>query len=448
MAEAASAVRPAADTPLARFLVGDGIPPPSLETVRHATLSGVVFDRAPDHPVYAGLRGEVLKITGRHLAFKAALRALLQAWNELGVQPLVFKGFYLSEFVYPSPSQRVYHDADVHIPPDRVAEACTVARRLGWDTVWRVDEPDDPLASRHAGYHGHEAAQLRHRELDLKLDIHRRLVHNSHSRVPWFGVQTRLTAAAEQDATAVDWNGVQLRCLRPVDAVVFGLVLNRCWSPDAWQVKPRDYCDLDALRSKFGLERDAILMRARELGVRRTVEIYLGRCDPFRRRLFLSAPGWKTRWWNALVVTERGPHDLILAGKATVTAVTDAWVGTIMLARTWSLAHHAIRHVRHGGSVPAWTARYPIAAGQQRVVGRRAWTRLVRAVHRHQRLRWVDAAHRPAVAALAGYAWLARRGYPVELVASLDDVSRTAWLRLNGTPVRTQASASPDHEER
>jgi hypothetical protein len=42
----------------------------------------------------------------------------------------------------------------------------------------------------------------------------------------------------------------------PVDSVVFGLALNRCWGADEWHVKPRDYADFEAIVARHGVTRD------------------------------------------------------------------------------------------------------------------------------------------------------------------------------------------------
>lgn len=428
-----------ADTPLGRFLVGLPGPPPSLDAVQQATLSGAVLARFPEHPDHTPLRHNALRAVARHLAVKAALRDLIEVWNQADIEPLMLKGFYLAEFVYPSPSQRLYADVDLFIEPERVAEACGMATRLGWTVVWRDGEPDNLWSARSSGYHGHEAAKVRHARLDIELDIHRRLVHNSDNRVPCFGVQARLTAAAVTKASPVIWEGVRVRLPQPVDAVVFGLALNRCWGSDTWRIKPRDYLDLEALRAKYALQRSVIVMRARELGVGRTVAIYLSRCDPYHGRLMLLRHGWRARWWNLQVLSERGPHDTIRDTMALVEAFEDAFT----LVRVLPLARHAIRHVRERAPLAAWVGHYQIMAIGQRAMSSRAWRNIRRATHRHNRLGRVADSERPAVEALVAYACMRRYGYPVALHAEGDDVL-SAELHLNGRRLLPQR---PDHAD-
>lgn len=426
-APGAMAHRPTADTPLARFLVGQPAPPPPLDTVRRATLSGAVLSRLPDHPDRATLRQDVLHTATRHLAVKAALRDLFVAWNGIEITPLVVKGFFMAEFVYPSAGLRVYADVDLFVEPERVAEACTEAARLGWQVVWRDGEPDSLWSARRSGYRGHESAKIRHPGLDIDLDIHRRLAHNYHDRVPRFRVQSRLTAAAVSNAIQVTWEGSRLRLPQPVDAAVFGMAINRCWSADGWRIKPRDYCDLEALRAKYGLQRSAIVARARELGVERTVAIYLSRCDPFRQRLMLGPPRLRARWWNLQVMRERGPRDAIRDAMS----VVKAFEHLVMLARAWPLAHRAVRFVQRGTPIAGWVVRHPLTTTHPRTVSSRAWSTLRSAIHRHGRLGRVAEGERHGVAALVAFAWLRRHGYPVELRAEGDDM-RTAELTLDG----------------
>ena len=439
MATLTMASMASADTRLGRFLVGLPGPPPSLDAVQHATLSGAVLARLPEHPDHKTLRHNALRTAARHLAVKAALRGLIEAWNEADIAPLMLKGFYLAEFVYPSASQRVYADVDLYIEPERVANACDVAARLGWTVVWRDGEPDSLWSARRSGYHGHEAAKIRHASLDIDLDIHRRLAHNSKDRVPRYEVQARLTAAAVAKATHVTWEGVRVRLPQPVDAVVFGMALNRCWGADTWRIKPRDYCDLQALHAKYGLERSAIVERARELGVGRTIAIYLSRCDPYRGRLMLLQRGWKARWWNLRVLSERGPHDAI----RDTMALVEAFEGGITLVRALPFARRAIRHVRQRVPLAAWVDHHQVTAARQRAVSSRAWANLRRAIHRHNRLGRVVDSERPAVAALVAFACLRHHGYPVELRAEDGDVL-SAGLYLDGKRLLPHRPGSVD----
>jgi hypothetical protein len=435
----ATAFRPSADTPLARFIVGMPGPPPSLDDLRGATLSGAMLARLSGHPEHLALRADARRTAVRHLAVKTALRDLLEAWNEVDLVPLVVKGFYMAEFVYPSAAQRVYADVDLFVDQERVAGACEAAARLGWEIVWRDGEPDSLWSARRSGYRGHEAAKIHHPGIDVSLDIHRRLVHNSQNGIAHFPLQSRLTQAAVSSAIEVPWEGVRLRLPQPVDAAVFGMALNRCWGSDGWRIKPRDYCDLEALRAQHGLQRSEIMARARELGVERTVAIYLSRCDPYRQRLMLAAPRLRARWWNLRVLFERGPHDAIRDAMALVESLEAG----LMLGRAWPAARRATRFVRRRGPLEAWADRNAAAEVRARPMSSRDWSNLRRAIHRHHRLGRIADHEGPTVAALVAFAWLRRRGYPVELRTEGDD-ARSAAVFLDGKPLRPHGALTLD----
>ena len=416
---------------LARFLTEPHSDAPSLDTARRATISGVVLERAPQHPDTKSLREDSFHTLARHLAFKAALRDLFRAWNAAGVTPLLLKGFYLAEFVYASPALRVYNDVDVYVEAEHAERACTVAERVGWHIAWRADGQDQDFWAQRGPSFGHEFAELRLGHLDLKLDLHRRLVHSSHPRVRWHRVQSRLTDEAIQAAVLTTWEGLNVRLLRPVDAIVFGLALNRCWSPDAWRVKPRDYVDMETLRDRCGVTRDALVQRAKELGVSRTVAVFLRHCDPYRRTLVLEQPRLSARWWNLNVITERGFHDLTRDALGVLDALTDKVSGTFALIATAPVAASAIEFARRRTPIDQWVDMYAVCASPRVTIGRKRWRRFLRAIHRHQRIRRVDLSERSTIATLAAFAWLRRHGHPAELV-DIDDHLYAARLTLAG----------------
>ena len=433
---------PVADTPIARFLIGATNARPSLADARAHLLSAQVLARLPDHPEQTALRLDARFAAARHLSNRSTVATLIRRWNELGIEALVIKGFHLAEFVYTSAALRPYHDVDLVLEAGRVPKALSVVEALGWTIVWRVDAPDDLRSARKSGYHGHEAALLHHPAANLSVDLHRRAVHSNHNSLPGHRTQLRLTEALLRDAESVTWDGARLRCPRAVDAVVFGLALNRCWGSDAWRVKARDYLDLATLADRFGITRDAILERAHELGVRRTVETYLERCDPFRTRLLLRAPTWwEVRSWNLRVTPERGPYDVQHAAMALIEGVRAG----LALARSWRDVRDARRLVEYPSAIADWTARRPLRPNPDDPVDSRRWREMRRAVHRLQRLFRVPTDQRPAVAALAAYAWLRRRGVDPELRSrSGGTEAASAELWLGGAPL--DAMLAVEHE--
>ena len=411
---------------LERLLLGDPDARPDVATLQALGLSGHAYAKLPSHPHRDTLRGRYHFCAARHLAARGVLAALLRAWEGEQIHGVVFKGFTLAEFVYPSAGQRAYADVDLLIDPRQVPRALELATGLGWQTVWSAGVTDDVLALHGAEYTGHEVGQIRHPGVDLAIDLHRRVVHNSHNRLPAHHSAERLTAAFRNAAHQVSWHGTTIRVPSPADAVIFGLALNRCWGSDAWWVKPRDYADFEALCERHQITPRTVMERAVELGVTRTVGIYLRRCDPTRRRLDLRRPSWwSLRWWNLLATPERGPHDLANS----LMALVEMWEASLALLRMLPVARRAALHARtrrapqHGG-------RLESAKATRGTLDAHGWRTLRRAIHRALRLLRVDAADYQRARALAAYEVMRAHGLPVALEHGGTDAGGTANVRL------------------
>ena len=423
-------------TTLARFLVGRPGAHPSVGQLRAAGVSSLAFVRTPDHPERSTLRHDFMATSARHLAVRRAVVELVAAWRAAGIEALVFKGFYLAEFVYASPGERGYHDVDLAVRPERAEAACAIAEAQGWRILWRLGQPDNAWSARPPSYAGHEVAQLRHRQLEVTVDLHRRLAHNTHNRLPSARAQTRLTAAAWSASRSLAWLGTELRVLDPRDSVVLGPAVNRGWGSDAWRPKTRDYPDFEALVERHGLTLDGLLARARELGVPKTFEVFLERCDPFRQHLRLEAPSWPTvRGINLRVAGERGWVDLERGAFATIDAVRDA----LELVRALPVVRAADRHVAHGRAPGGW--HVVPASTPSRPLGSRAWRDVRRSVHRSLRLLKVPDARRMATATLAAFALLRRRHAGVALEVRVDGGAPSPVLTLDGVVLDAQSAA-------
>ncbi len=389
-----------------RFLLGDVDALPSLEALRVSSLAAFAYGRLPHHPQRGQLQHDHVHVTARHLALRGEVASLLRTWQGVGIEAIVFKGFHLAEFVYSTPGLRTYTDVDLVLAADAVAPACQAAAGVGWEVVWHVGERDAPNAARVAGYLGHEAGQLRHRGLGVAVDLHRRIVHNNHNALPAHTASERVTREAWAASERVAWSGTEVRVLAPVDAALIGVVLNRCWGSDAWQLKPRDYADLEALANRHGVTRADLVERARLLGVEQTLASYLRRCDPFRGELTLRPPRWdEVRRWNLAALPERGPRDLERLAMYTIDVAQETRDVAGVLASV-RRAHARVR------------AKMPLAAADVpgNALGSRRWRALRRAIHRSMRLLRVAEAQRSNVAALASYDELRRRGFAVALV--------------------------------
>lgn len=411
---------------LTRFLTGDPAAEPDLDVLRATGLVGQAFTRLPDHARRAELREGFLFTAARHVSVRRELAKLVAAWNEAGIVPLVFKGFHLAEFVYPAPGYRSYADVDLLVGEQDVPLACEAAAAHGWDVAWRIGQPDDLHALHGPEYLGHEAAHLEHAHLDIMVDLHRRIVHNIHNALPPEPVARWLTDAIVAASEPTDWEGARLRVPQPVDAVVFGLALNRCWGSDAWRVKPRDYADMEALTRRHGVTRQAVLERASHLGVARTVSIYLDRCDPARKILDPTAPRLlAVRGWNLAASRERGPIDARRARAAVERLAGDA----VELGRSLPVVADTWRRTHRDTS---WTpsAQRPLSAPSRATMGSHAWRRLRRAVRRSMRLLRIADGDRDRVAVLATFRILTARGVAVSLRSDAPEAPPDAKPRL------------------
>lgn len=440
MADVTVAAGDSAREALKRFLTGEPGQPPSLETLRRATLSPLAHVRLPDHPDAEALRSDHALQSARHLMLRAQLSPLLAELDRQDVRTLVFKGFHLAEFVYPSPGLRIYADVDLVMPEPALPVLLQAAAATGWRVSWRLGEADDPTALRSAGYLGHEMAQLEHPAAGFRVDVHRRPVHNLHNRLRAGPLRGRLTQALWQGAVEAQAGGARVLVPAPVDAAVFGIMLNRAWGSDRWWVKPRDYADLQALSEATGLTRDEVLARARELGVPRTVAAYLERCDPWLGVLDLSQPrGLQAARLDVLGWPEQGSR-----------LAAEAWFGLLDLPGDVAALVGAYRWLTEaersidGGQVPvvphteARTAGEAAAAapavlgrGDRRTLGRQAWRTMRRGLMRAVRLRGLSGERAEKVAHVAAYLALSRRGEPVKLVGDEERL----MLTYDGRPL-------------
>jgi len=375
----------------------------------------------PDHPAYGHLRPDYLQQLGRHHRLRQNLVPLLRAWRAAGIEALLFKGFYLAEFVYPSPGARSYGDVDVAVRPADVSRAVQVAVGLGWR-----EGALGPLP----GHWTHAAPALVDPDAGAMLDLHRLVVQ---SRSPFQRVQRRITEAVWAASREVEWEGVRVRVPDPIDSLVVGLVLQRCWSDDRWRIKPHDALDFRFLTDHGEIRRDAIARRARELGCSRTVEIFLSRCDPEAGVLDLAPPspgqlirwddavrrerrsgGRGERWLRRSVMLPRVLWWVLLATPMVVRARRAVQAGPGMRALLDALSA--------GNAVPR-----PTPAGRRRIVYGILWT---------LRIFRYNPAGDCLVRSLALYGGLRAAGWPAVFVSGVrrgeGGIEGHAWVELGG----------------
>jgi hypothetical protein len=233
--------------------------------------------------------------------------ALVAAWRRAGIDVLLFKGFALAEFVYPVAGCRPAADVDVLVPPADADRAEAIARSLGWESDRFLHEHPFTGSTRTPSYHA--VADLTRPDAAARVDLHRIALHTRRYRRSAPGaLPARITSALWAASEERAWEGTTVRVPSAVDAALIGLILQRCWSGDRWQVRPRDVVDLQVLAERAGVTRAALEARARELGCTRTVAAFLDRCDPDTAGadMFASPSPRTLRRLDRLALPERG----------------------------------------------------------------------------------------------------------------------------------------------
>jgi hypothetical protein len=430
---------------LERFLTRASAKLPAADLLAETGLAGYAAAQAAQVDIPSGLSRACIAAAARHATIRAELARLLSAWSRAGIEALVFKGFHLAEFVYPNPGARRYSDVDILIRPLDGLEAAKIAVEIGWEELWHAARPATPHGPRGPGYDGHEIMQLRHRRIGVRLDVHRRLVHNNHNRSGEFRRQQRITDLAWLASQWVDLEDASVRQLQPLDAILVGLVLNRCWSPEDWELRPHDYLDFRLIVEKFGVERQALLARARELECPRTLRVFLQRCDPYQRRLRLGRPGALERQrWNLRVAPERGNRYLErwflefgLLLRMPVEILRElpgaVWV-RVITAGHGPVASRTRELLMTSGSYPE--GFHGLAKCRPGRLGPAEWRAIKRGVHRSLRLLGRRGPHAREVEAVALCHALRRRSYPAVLRRGEgtdgDGGGADLWIELDG----------------
>lgn len=402
-------------------------PPPAL--LRAAGLAAYAYTAlAPEAAERAELRGDYLAALSRHQRIRSELLPLLAAWREAGIGALLFKGFHLAEFVYPVPGARFHGDVDVLVRPGDAERAARIARERGWREEANTAEAGQPFHHNVCSLYGPGGAAC--------VDLHRWALH---SPLPWNRVQRRITEAVWARSRVREWEGVPIREMDAVDALLVGLVLQRCWGGERWHLKPHDVLDSGVLFERCGIGRDRLWERARELGAARTLRIFLGRCDPAAGVLDLAPPPPASlRRWDRAAFPERGPlgrgqNALIHLRSLRGTAVhTLAALPVVREARRALGRGLGIRELLGALTPPA----PPRTRGS--VERRRATVRGIRLAVRL--LPGRNPRGDCLVRSLATYAALRRQGWPVAFVSGVrrdvDGVVGHAWVELEGAVLR------------
>lgn len=431
--------KPPVHPSLESWLAGQGTRPrgdpastttPAPDILRAARLGGYAYVAASeDDPAHDLFRPDYLDALARHHTLRRELLPLLSDWRNAGIEVLLFKGFYMGEFVYPVPGARFHGDVDLAIPYGTENTAARIAYDGGWDVEANSAASGRPYL--------HCAFNLVRRNGATRVDTHRHVLHN---RIPGTRVQRRITDAVWQRAQHRELDAVPCRVPAPVDALLI-LALQRCWG-DGWRLKPHDALDMRYLGERFGVDRVQLLERARELNCERTVRVFLEMCDPQSGHLQLAAPQPRTvRRWQRAVLRERPllrVERQILVPLLGPGVVRDALGALPLVLRTIRRVrrHRDIPALLHGATLPA-VASEPAAHTTFVPGADERRRRLVRGVRWCVRILRVNVGGPCLVRSLAIFTGLRARGWPVVFVSGIrrDGNGRVighAWVELDG----------------
>ena len=236
-----------------------------------------------NNPKHEQLRPDYLAASVRHVQFRNHMLPLVTAWQTAGIEIAFLKGFRFAEFEYTRPAERFYGDVDVLILPESIDTAKQIAESLGWTILY--DEHDLLWTNSHA-------AVLKSGDGLVSLELHC-VVLQSHTTF-----STSLAKAFWDSSSQIDWQDTQVRQLQPVDAVLC-MYLNRAWG-DYYGRKVHDILDVRVMTKKYSLTREALLARARQLGVELALRVAMRTCDPWRNILQLGRRSKLEVWWDAI----------------------------------------------------------------------------------------------------------------------------------------------------
>ena len=405
---------------LRNWLLGLG-DAPNASVLRASRLTAYAYGILPnEHPERARLRSDYIQSLGRHLRMKRDLIPLLRAWRSNGIDVMLFKGFQLSEFVYPRPGARFHGDIDVLLVPDQVARAERIARDLGWQSArpptWKLSQSHNGCCLERAG---------------TRIDAHSQILHVV---LPWYPTQRRITTAVWEHAWTRWWNGIDIREPSPVDMLLVGLVLQRCWSPEEWQLKPHDIVDFRCITS-LGVTRDDLWQRAKALRCERTLAAFLERCDPDANRLELTrlSPSQRRRLhWAAF--RERG---LLGTAESRVARACRAPFSLALALKSVPVVLRVRRALRRDANLRTMLGK--LCATQPKPVSSMPRELVVAGVRWATRLVGTGPFGACLVRALATFVALRQHGWNVEFVSGVrrdgSAIVGHAWVEYAGAPL-------------
>jgi len=401
----------------------EGLAAPDASALRQACLAPYLYTRLqPGQPLRAELRPDYLAALARHQDIKRELVPLVAAWRAAGIEALLFKGFYLSEFIYPVPGARFHGDVDVLIRAEHGDQALRLARALGWLERWR-----GPRSIGAAD--GAALFDLYRPNGSTQLDVHQLIVRAARC---WTKRPRWITEAVWANSELRAWEGTAVRVPSPADALLVNLVLERAVG-DGWRgLKPHDRIDTALLIARGRVQRQELRERAHELGCWRTASAFIEQFGLLSEEAAIRRPSRLTTvcgklggFWECGFVPPQSVLRALRAPRLT-------WD----VLRVLPLLLGVQRALRGHRDVRAVLRRLTPAALPNRSSRYVRW-RTVRAIHWACKLLPLGrAASRCLPRALAIYAALRARGWPVVFVSGVErDASGLhghAWVEEHG----------------
>lgn len=361
-----------------------------------------------------------VKAALRHEQTKRRIHDLLKEWATAGIIAMPYKGFALSEFVYPNCHQRTYSDVDILVQPKDSKQAIELAQQQGWTAIHSRLHPFLPVSS--------DVARLYSPDLETLIELQHHLMQTENTNA------RRLTEAAWAGSALKDWGRVPVRIMQPVDALLLGLFVNRAWG-DEWGRNERDLEDaLELIRAGNFSEQD-LRERAKELRIERTLELCLKTCNPWNQTVRAGSVSRSTQLhheWTTLFelgspTLERGLLRLInlpwtLGDTLKLFPLVLKTLSAIKQTQDIHLLVQGLDHQTSPHPKPSLEYVY----------------RMISAASKGLRLLGRD--HRGCIPrCLSAFSYLRAKGYPVRFVTGVyylnGKLEGHAWLELNGIPV-------------
>jgi hypothetical protein len=415
------------------YLTGQRSQLPSLEALKILGLEGWIYYRLRSSDTVDGCRSTALSNAARHALVKTRLETLILTWNHANIEPFIFKGYALAEFIYSSSLQRFYGDVDLLLAQPEAALAVKKARELGWLENYHLDNSIG---------NDHEFSHLYTPDRVARVDLHLELLQMDAPSLK----RKQFTEAIRKNAVRQSLGKAFVWIPQPVDHVIV-LLLNRRWG-DRWARKATDYTDLLAIQERYAVTRDNVLARAKELGCFRNVTLTLETCDPWLKKLKLGRPArWQQILWDLQCASELGSYEFDYYTERLRQAPSRLW-------HIWHSLPHLLEGVRKRKNIQDLEAL--ISHFDARPVHPGVEPRLSQLFQWSLGVLWASKALRlrdnPCVPkSLALLRLLSQAGFTASFVSGVRKsngrLEGHAWIEVNGLPLEADMQAPSLYKE-